>query len=352
MIIINARFLTQPTTGVQRYAIEISKRLRANYTEDELCFVSPKNIIHDEVADLLKVQIRGRFTGHIWEQIELPFLISKKDILLNLCNTAPLLHKKNIVTIHDIAFEVFPETYSTRFLKVYKWLIPRLAKKALKVITVSEFSKSELIKFYKLNPDKIEVVYNAVDASFSSIKDKTLSQKRYLLMVSSLNARKNLLRTLQAFELTASKYPNLKLFVIGDLRSNSFEGIDISKYKANAKISILGRVSDEDLVKYYSNAQGFLYASLYEGFGIPPLEAQACGCPVLVSNASCLPEVFKDSAIYCNPVDINSIAEGMNKLLERSSGSKLEQNALANLKRFSWGESSNKLSDLLTELNS
>ena len=166
-ISVNARFLTQPITGVQRFAIEISLRLKKELGE-KIMFVSPKEIIQNEIAKELQVNTIGYTTCHLWEQIELPLYLKKKGspLLLNFCNTAPLLYKNKISTIHDIAFEVYPETYSKAFLYVYRFLIPKICKNSKKIITVSDFSKQEIIKYYKTKTDKIQVIYNAVNDGF------------------------------------------------------------------------------------------------------------------------------------------------------------------------------------------
>ncbi|WP_281637499.1 glycosyltransferase family 4 protein [Flavobacterium marginilacus] len=353
MIIVNSRFLTQPITGVQRFAIEICIRLKKKF-KDEIQFVTPSNIIHYKLAKELDAQIIGKKNGHIWEQIDLPKYLYKikKPLLLNLCNTAPLFYKNKIVTLHDVAFLAYPETYSKKFLFFYKFLIPKVIHSSKHVLTVSDFSKSEIVKFYKISEDKIAVIYNAVDSQFSN-GSSSLEQAKvpYLVAVSSLNYRKNLHSVLVAFKKISSEYENnLQLIVIGDIKSKSFKAIDIEEYNNNNNkaIRFVGRVSDEQLIKFYTNALGFIYPSYYEGFGIPPLEAQACGCPVIVSNVSSLPEVFKDSALYCNPNSIDEISNAMTTLVKNKDiREQLIEKGAQNLLRFSWDQSALKLSNII-----
>jgi glycosyltransferase involved in cell wall biosynthesis len=351
MLYINSRFLTQPITGVQRFAIEIAKQLKKLYG-DEVVFVSPNGILHQDIAKDLDVEIIGKRTGHFWEQLDLPQYLKKQGspLLLNLANTAPVFYRNKIVTIHDVAFNIYPQTYSKTFLFSYKILIPNIIKTSKLVITVSNFSKQEISRFYHVANENISIVYNAVNEDFKPVLVPDLQEENYFLAVSSLNYRKNLVSVLQAFDAVSTQNESIKLYLIGDLDTKSFTKIDIDKYLRNPRIRILGRVTDSELVKYYTNARGFLYPSLYEGFGIPPLEAQACGCPVLVSNTSCLPEVFNDSALYCDPFSIDSIKSGMLSLLDEDTRKSLQIRGQENVKRFSWEQSALNISNILLKM--
>jgi len=154
MIVVNSRFLTQKITGVQRHAIELSLQLKQ--LRPDIKFVAPKNIIHTDIASLLKVETVGTRTGHLWEQISLPRYLKKhnkeKTLLLCLANTAPLYYKNKIVTIHDVSFLANPQWFDKKFYYFYRFLIPRIARNAQTVITVSEFSKKEIIGKMKISP--------------------------------------------------------------------------------------------------------------------------------------------------------------------------------------------------------
>jgi len=347
-IIINARFLTQNITGVQRFAIEISKQLKELY-QDNIEFVSPKNVKHKSLANELNVKIIGNKTGHLWEQIDLPKYLKQRGnpLLLNLANTAPYLYKNKIITLHDVAFIRFPQTFNWKFRLFYKLLIPNIIKSSKYIITVSEFSKKEIMKFYKLRSSEITVVYNAPANIFKKIK--TTYKDKYILAVSSLNFQKNFYSLIKAFNLLQDK--NIKLYLVGGFNKN-FANVELIKaINSNKNIIFKGRVDDEKLVKLYSNAICFVYPSLYEGFGIPPLEAQACGCPVIVSNVASLPEVCKDSALYCNPYDIDDIKEKIEILVKDENLQKeLIKKGFENIKRFSWEESAKKIISLIKGL--
>jgi glycosyltransferase involved in cell wall biosynthesis len=199
--------------------------------------------------------------------------------------------------------------------------------------------------------EKISVVYNAVNKSFKPLyNDLDLQNETYFLAVSSLNYRKNLLSVLQAFDAITIQNKDVKLYLIGDLDTKSFTKVNIDHYLNNKQIKALGRVSDEELIQYYSNAKGFVYPSLYEGFGIPPLEAQNCACPVLVSDVSSLPEVFKDSVLYCNPLSVDSLQVNMLKLLEENTRKSLQMKGAENIKRFSWEQSANNIINIIKHI--
>lgn len=350
MVVVNARFLTQNITGVQRFAVEISLRLK-NIFGNEVLFLSPYNIVQKEYAKQLEVHIIGKHSGHLWEQLDLPLYLKKigNPILINLANMAPIIYSNKISTIHDVAFLDFPQTFNKGFLYAYKFLIPRILKTSKHIITVSNFSKDEIIKAYHIIDNKVSVVYNAVSSDFKHNENQFLKQKKYFLAVSSLNYRKNFLAVLQAFVYYAKSNPDENLYIIGDIRNSSFKGIDIDIYKKHPQIKFLGRVSDRELIDYYSNAMGFIYPSLYEGFGIPPLEAQACNCPVLLSNIPSLKEVFKDSGVFCNPYSIDDISLKIKELKLEST--KLIAKGKDNIKRFSWEKSTEKLLTIINEYN-
>lgn len=349
MIAINARFLTQNLTGVQRFAIEISLHLKKTLG-NEIIFLSPHNIIQEEYAKQLGVQIVGKHIGHLWEQIDLPLYLRKigKPILVNLANMAPIFYRNKISTIHDVAFITFPETFSKNFLYTYKLLIPKILKTSRHIITVSNFSKSEIIKTYHIKNNQISIIYNAVSKDFKYKKNELLKQEKYFLAVSSLNYRKNFIAVLQAFLRYTELNNDEKLYIIGDIKNSNFKDLNIDTYRRHPQIKFLGRVSDKELIEYYSNAIGFIYPSLYEGFGIPPLEAQTCDCPVLLSDIPPLKEVFNDSGIYCNPYDINDIAYKMTEMKANSIELKLK--GRNNAQNYSWEKSSEKLLNIIKDL--
>ena len=346
MIIINARFLTQNITGVQRFAIEISKKVKL-ILGNEVIFLSPKNIKNKELALALDVKTIGRMTGHLWEQIELPLYLSKlgNPMLLNLANTGPIMYSNKLVTVHDIAFERFPQTFNWKFRLFYKFLIPRLIKTSKHIFTVSEFSKKEIASFYKRNMDDITVIYNAVDDKFKP--SFNAREEKYILAVSSLHYQKNFHSLIKVFN---KLNKDIKLYLVGTINRNFATTDLLNDIYSNKNIIFKGRVNDKELIELYTNAECFIYPSLYEGFGIPPLEAQACGCPVACSNIASLPEVGNDSVLYFDPYNIDDIVDKINTLLDNEElRESLIQKGFNN-KRFNWLLSAEKILNIVRTL--
>jgi len=344
MIYINARFLTQRITGVQRYAIEISKRIKKIHPE--IKFIAPCNIISDDIAKELEVVTIGKNTGHLWEQYDLPNYLRKNGYptLLNLCNTGPLYYGKIIVTIHDLAFLENPSWFSKSFYWFYKLLIPKLAKKAKRIFTVSQFSKQEIINKLHISPLKVDVIYNGVNESFSIPKGNC--KDNFVMYVGSLDPRKNMIRLLTAAKQLPSE---LKVVVVGGSAKSFAESTSNELLTGNVEFT--GYVDDEVLHDLYSKAKAFVYPSLYEGFGIPPLEAQAMGVPILISNIPVFKEVFGDSALYCDPNSVESIGGGLKRIIGLSDSQRegLLEKGYENLEKYSWDQSALILYETLVE---
>lgn len=353
MIYINARFLSQPVTGVQRFAIEISLQLK-KFLGKQVCFIAPSNIIHRDLANQLGVIQIGSRTGHLWEQLDLTVYLRKRGnpLLLNFANTAPLFYTNKISTIHDVAFLVYPRTYSKTFLWSYRFLIPRVIYSSKLILTVSEFSKQEILRYYHVPESSVKVIYNAVSDIFHKVESrKGRTSDKYFLAVSSLNYRKNFRLILQAFCRFNESFPDYRLLIIGDLKTGNFGDLNMDDYKKHQNIRFLGRIDDNELVRYYRNAFAFLYPSFYEGFGIPPLEAQACGCPIIVSETSSLPEIFGDSAFYCHPDSVDSLYARMRDMASHNSiYNLLTEKGEKNVLRFSWSDSAKKIIESLKTL--
>jgi glycosyltransferase involved in cell wall biosynthesis len=344
MLVVNARFLTQPVTGVQRYAIELSVRLKQ--LDNTIIFVCPQNVINYDIFEKLDAKITGTKTGHLWEQIDLPHYLKKQNnpLLINLCSTAPAFYKNKIVTHHDITYIRYPQSFSLRFRLFYRLLVPIMLRRSLGLITVSEFSKSEISGYFKYPPENIHVIYNAACSEkfhISPYKNKPI--KPYLLAVSSPNYHKNFSRMIEAFLI--NKRNDIDLYIVGRSDSNFRKQ---SYNKNNSSVHFLDRVTDEELVILYQNAEAFIFPSLYEGFGIPPLEAQSCGCPVIASDIPSSKEILADSALFFNPHSIYEIRDMLNMITDnRDLKDRIINKGISNTHRFSWEISANKLYSLI-----
>ena len=192
-MIVNARFLTRRITGLERYAIEISRQMKK--IRPSLSFVAPKNILHESIAEELGVERYGKLTGHLWEQIELPVFLRRKNnpLMLNLVNTGPLWYRNQITVIHDIAFLRNPEWFSRSAAMWFKFLVPRVINASSLIVAQSAFTKSEIVEFLKLPEEKIFVVYPGISEIFSAPRQARLKKSILtILAVSTLEPRKNL----------------------------------------------------------------------------------------------------------------------------------------------------------------
>jgi len=345
MFYINGKFLTQPTTGVQRFAREILNELvkqRVNFVV--LC---PIDTQPQEMIPAQRFKSIGNNRGVKWEQIDLPSYLNmiEKPILLNLCNSAPLFYKNQVVTLHDLAFFVNPRWFSKAFSLWYRFIIPILARRSRKILTVSMFSKAEIIKILRQPAEKIIVAHNA-SSKLDSGHSEPIMYGKYLLFVGSLDPRKNLITLVNAFK--SANQSNLKLVIAGMINKN-FGSVDLNQ---SEDIIYLGKVSDAHLSALYKNAVAFVYPSFYEGFGIPPLEAMQQGCPVICSDSSSLPEVCGDAAMYFNPHSAEELAHKIKIIIEDENlRVELKQKGLKRVMEFSWSNSANIIKNIINDLN-
>lgn len=350
-VVVNARFLTQPITGTQRVGIELGMRLKKLLPD--LTFLTPHNILQKDIASDLGATVYGRTKGYIWEQIEMPFYLQSQDspLLLNLCNTAPIVYDNKIVTVLDLSFHRHPEWFSRKFSMLYNFTIPQIVKKAHKVLTISEYSMNDLHRFYDVPRSKLDIIYPSISDIFRyppAIQGENPYGK-YILAVSSLDPRKNFKGLIQAFQ--QANFQDTKLVIVGAAHK-VFADTGLKEMIENdSSIIFTGYISDEQLVNLYQQALFFAYPSYFEGFGIPPLEAMACGCPTLVSDTTSLPEVCGDASVYVDPYDISSIRDGLVKLYSDESLRKtLVEKGRARVEHFNWQQSAEKLAGIITDL--
>ena len=350
MIYINGSFLTQPMTGVERYAYNICKAMVA--LQQPFTIVCPKAPIHQnyDVSDLHIVHY-GIGNSHFWEQCILPlFFIGKKDyIVFSFTGLGSILIHNKVMTIHDLSFLENPKWFSKGYYWWYKLMTPLAARTSRHIITVSEFSKKEIFRFYSfIKEQNISVVYNAADRTiFHHLPQSSVPAEPFFLAVSSLDPRKNFTRLIEAFK----DVKDCNLYIVGS-HYRVFTQQDSTTISQN-NIKFLGRVSDEDLVRLYNQAVGFIFPSIYEGFGLPPIEAMNCGCPVLVSDIPVMREVCGKGAIYFNPYDKESIRNTIEKFLNFGNNDKEQLRAFGheNTQRFTWENSAKHIISLINKLS-
>jgi glycosyltransferase involved in cell wall biosynthesis len=300
-IALNARFYSHRPTGMQRYAIEMSQRFA-----DHLHPVRPAAALCGP-------------PGHVWEQLYLPAAVRGR-MLWSPNNTGPLAVSRQVCTIHDLIPIDHPEWFNRRFAAWYAWLLPRLVKRVQHIIAISEFTKHRLVERFRVPEAKVTVVYNGINSSYRPAPAEEVEAMRraqglgdspYLLYVGSLEPRKNLSRLLRAWSVAQESITRGIQLVVAGARASSrvFGDVAIEGTVPNTRFT--GYVPEEQLPALYSGALVVVYPSLYEGFGLPPLEAMACGTPVVTSNNTSLPEVVGNSAVLVDPENVDSIAAGM-----------------------------------------
>ena len=347
---INGRFLTQKLTGVQRYAVEVVKAMdrlleEETYSNLQCIIVTPKEPIYTVALKNISCITVGCHQGYFWEQIELPFFV-KKEWLIGLCNCAPLFKRNQYVTIHDTAVYDVPRNYSWVFRIWYKFMYAAISKSAKGVFTVSKFSKEQIIRHLNIDQSKIYVGYNSAEHLLKNTRKNNDTNmigntEKYVLAVGSISPSKNFSLVLK----TAALMPDVSFIIVGGKNNKVLSECNMDTIPKN--VNFIGYVSDEDLIRLYQNAQCFVFPSLYEGFGIPPLEAMACGCPVVVSDIKVLREVCGAAALYCDIYDPNSMCSEIKKLFNDSDFRKQQiQNGFKQVKRYKWENTARMIFDI------
>jgi glycosyltransferase involved in cell wall biosynthesis len=320
---VNGRYLAQPITGVQRYAREVVAAWDSQLVDgriDPSCYsievIAPRRVL--EVPNYKRIRITTSTTnGRFWEQVELP-IRTRGSLLFSPYAAAPVLKRRHAVTIHDAGVRATPQQYSWPFRAYYSAVYWVLGWTALRLFTVSEFSRKELSRYFSIPLDKLIVVHPGCDHLLGTESDLSILAKadirpgRFALAVSSRSPIKNFEGLIRAWEFLGPK--EFELVIAGKSNERIFK---TSQSSAKGDVKWLGYVSDGELRGLYESASLFVYPSFYEGFGLPPMEAMSCGCPVLVADSSALPESCGDGALYCDPYSSNDIAEKVSTILER-----------------------------------
>lgn len=352
-IYLNGRFLTQQTTGVQRFANEIVKELdNLNLNKLEFEILVPRNTNLKIQYKNIKIRKVGYLKGHLWEQIELPFF-SNGNLLINFCNLGPGLKRNQIVVIHDAAIYYNSNTYSKSFRIWYRILYKLISLFSKKILTVSKFSRKELIRYTRINENKISIIsegnehFKRLKPDSSILKKHNLEKNSYILAVSSINPNKNFGNIIKALNLISDK--TIKVVIAGGKNERVFK--ELNGFKGNNSVKEVGFVSDEELKSLYQNALCFIFPSFYEGFGLPPLEAMSCGCPVIVSNTASMPEVCGNAALYINPHNPKEIADNIDLIVNNSNlREDLKLKGIQQSNNFSWSFGAKTLLSIINEV--
>ncbi|GAB4114340.1 MAG: glycosyltransferase family 1 protein [Candidatus Caldatribacteriota bacterium] len=353
-IAIDLTLLPTQLVGVGSYAKNLIDSL-AKYDKKNKYFIFIKHE-HSNIFEInqnnvniiyQKNILRNKILRVLWEQFILPLYIKRLNINLlhSIHYTVPLFARcKTIVTFHDMTFFIYPEKHI--FLKrIFFRLFIRISSwKANRLIAVSESTKKDIIKFLGAS-NKIDVVYETVDSKYHPFKNESMTSmirkkysilNKFILYVGTLEPRKNIIRLIQAYHnLLTKKLINHQLVIVGKKGWHYQEIFNmvnkLGLNKGRQKMIFTGYVPEEELPFLYNAADVFIYPSLYEGFGIPPLEALACGVPVISSNVSSLPEVVGDAGILIDPYNVQEISQAMFEILKNHK--KKEQFRIKGLKR-------------------
>ncbi|HEY7821085.1 MAG TPA: glycosyltransferase family 1 protein, partial [Vicinamibacteria bacterium] len=341
-------------TGVGYYSARLLERLTSVGGDenpiDEILVLSNRDLDFPSIPRCRLVD-EGRFPLRaVWMQAVLPFVLQRNQP--DLCHFTNFLgpyftRTPYVVTFHDMTLQLLPECHTWKKRLLTRSLSPEIARNARLIITPSQSAKQDLSRLFSIPQDKIRAIPHAPDEQFQPRRDpetRARIQKRYgietpyLLYVGTLEPRKNLLRAVEAFSRIHSAHPEHRFYLAGDLGWRSKELLQaLESLPGGDHVARLGYVAEEDLAALYSNAELFVYPSLYEGFGFPVIEAMACGTPVLTSNTSSLAEIAGGAALLVDPYDTDAIANAMDRAL--GDGEERERLRLAGLARartFSW----------------
>ena len=336
---VNTRVASQAMGGQQRVTAEILNRLGD-------C---------DTIAPATPL---GGMKGHLWEQTALAWRARGK-LLWSPSASGPLALRRQVLTLHDVAFLDVPQFFSANFVRAYAALIPRLARRVDKIVTVSEFSRQRIVKTFDLDPARVEVIPNGVSAHFRRYGDEEIARTRsalnlparYVLLQATSDRRKNLKRTLEAWRLAQESAPSdIVLAVTGNLARAHVFG-DLGPVEATPRTHLLGFVDEAHIGPLMAGAEALLFPSIYEGFGLPIVEAMACGAPVLTAGATATAEVAGSAALLVDPLSAEDIAAGIVRLIsEAPLRARLRAAGFERARAFNWDDAASRYRDLFARL--
>ncbi|MGP8471715.1 glycosyltransferase family 4 protein [Burkholderia sp. PR2] len=350
-LVYNGRFTTQKTTGVQRVARElIAALIKFQPQEPVTVLVPPQPSVEISGAKTVKV---GFYKGVVWEQLVLP-LFARRGCIVNLSNSASIFIGNQIIYMHDAAVFDTPAHFSRPFRMWYRIMFWILARTSVCVLTNSSFSRDRLAHHCGVSADKISVVplgadhLDALEPDTSVLDKHALTPDRFVLAVSSMNPTKNFGRLIAAFRQIND--PSVDLVIVG-MQNTTVFGKQDHLSAAEPNIKYVGYISDEQLKALYQNAACFLYPSIYEGFGIPPLEAMRYGCPAVVGQSAALPEVCADAALYCDPYSQDDIAQKLRSLLDSAElRAELKRKGSLHAEKYRWSRSAEMMKEIFDSL--
>jgi glycosyltransferase involved in cell wall biosynthesis len=345
---INARFLTQPMTGVQRYSLEVVNALDNLFVPNQAVAFCPSDSRINVIWKNIHLKTGGLLKGNLWEQFDLP-LLTRGTVLFSPANIGSLLTHHQVVTIHDTSVFAHPEAYTLPFRIKYQSIYRSMARMADHIITVSEFTKQELQHWLRLAPERISVIYEGwehldkISVDTKVLERLSIGGKPFFIVVGSNSPHKNLKVVLEAnMLLDQDRY---EIVLIGGDFSKVFHSTHL---ELAPNIKKVGYLSDQELKALYCEAKALIFPSLYEGFGLPLVEAMACSCPVICSDIPSCREVCGNAALYFNSEEPEDLADKLVLLLNRPNlEEELKECGLQRSGNFSWMRTAQETKQIL-----
>ncbi len=360
-----SRALKARPTGTERYSLELINRLLAQNHGHTIRLYLPRRPPIDlfrEGAEM--VILPGK---RLWTHTRLGPHTRRHppDVLFVPAHVLPIWGPpRTVVTVHDLGYEYFPDAHTANERRYLRWSTRRHARVATRIITISQTTRDDLVRLYGADPDRIRVIHLAPDPNLKPVTDPikrslTTAQlgipgyARYLLHVGAMRPRKNLARLIDAFALVRQRHPDMKIHLVlaGSMASQGHQLRQKAKEMGLLPyIRFPGYVMAHQIAALYSAATAYVLPSLFEGFGIPALEAQACDTPLICARTSSLPEIAGKGALYFDPLDVEDMAQAIEKvLLDEDLRQALIRQGRENLKRFSWEKTAQQTLAVLEE---
>jgi len=364
IIAVNTRLLMPgKLDGIGWFTFETLKRLTRNHPEVRFLFLfdrkySPEVIFGDNVTPVvLPPPTRHPLLWYLWFEWRIPAFLkkSKADLFLSTDGFLSLrTDTPEVAVIHDINFEHRPDDLPWMVRKYYRYFFPRFARKAARIVTVSEYSRRDIINYYDVAEETVDLAYNGVNERYHPIPQQKIEEVRaeytggapYFIFVGSLHPRKNITNLLKAFQLFRDEYRgDYKLVVVGEkfFLTGAMEE-QLEKMKNKSDVIFTGRLSPDQLNNVLGAAFAMTFVPYFEGFGIPVVEAMRCGIPVIASKVTSLPEIAGDAAIFVSPESPGSIRDGMTRIIKQKGlRQELIDKGRERSEQFNWDHTAERL---------
>lgn len=351
-LFVNGRFLTQPVSGVQRYAREVLTALDRHLqqaTGPEVEVLVPRTVA-DPGWHVLRTRVVRGGRGHVWEQGVLA-RAARSGQLLSLGNAGPLAHRNHVLCLHDANLFEIPQAFAPRYRALHRVLRPMLARRAQVLLTVSRHSAHALAHHLGVPEQRFRIVPNSAEHALRWPVAPGAPQRHglvpggYLLSVGNQSPNKNLAALAAAHALAGPDVPPLAI------AGGHVPGVAQVQAGRGRRIHLLGRVPDADLRGLYAGAAGFVFPSLHEGFGIPPLEAMQLGVPVLCARSGAMPEVLGSAPLWFDPHDVGDMATTLRRFTRMPDPARREMRVIgrAVAAQYSWRASAQRLLQIIEE---